>query len=95
MLERKIEYMMPANSLVKAAKAYESWRWVTRSPALSVVEVDTSTPDVPYGNTFTTKVSRVVVLYSRWYCWRTFCVVTGSSDGSLPWSALSVDSQHS
>lgn len=55
--ERKVEYMMPANSLVKAAKAYETWRWVTRSPGLSVVDVDTSTPDVPYGATFTTKVN--------------------------------------
>jgi hypothetical protein len=52
--------MMPANSLVKAAKAFETWKWGPKSPALTVVEVESSTPDVPYGTTFTTKVPSVM-----------------------------------
>eukprot|EP00123_Amoebidium_parasiticum_P017065 comp23695_c0_seq2/m.40698 comp23695_c0_seq2/g.40698 ORF comp23695_c0_seq2/g.40698 comp23695_c0_seq2/m.40698 type:complete len:531 (-) comp23695_c0_seq2:35-1627(-) len=58
--QRKTEYMMPPSSIVKATKAYETQRFTLHEAGGYVLDIETSTPDVPYGGCFTVKVRHVL-----------------------------------
>lgn len=74
---------MPANALVKATKAVENWRWETNSPAITVMEVETNTPDVPYGTTFVSKVCTPLLRYFGDRRERVLTVVLSFNDNFL------------
>ncbi len=54
--KRDFSYLIPKSSLVKANHAVEHQRYTVRSRSAYVIDVETETPEVPYGKDFMTMV---------------------------------------
>eukprot|EP00045_Choanoeca_perplexa_P013242 m.149217 g.149217 ORF g.149217 m.149217 type:complete len:293 (+) comp16288_c0_seq1:977-1855(+) len=53
---RDLSYLIPKSSIVKANHAVEHQKYLVRSEAVFVLDIQTETPEVPFGSSFCTQV---------------------------------------